>query len=204
MGCQFAWLMAVLPLHHPGKSSDRPKALNCVSKQSPIATRASGRTMSGQSEYLCYTDGSCKAGDGAPGGWGFVIKRAGQPPIEAYGKEHGTLAKVMEYRAVAEALAALPAGAKAVVFCDNQSLVENLSKQLANWARTNFANVDPEIVDSAGRIQACIGSKGLVVRFQWLRAHNGNAGNERADELAAQGAREAKAELAARRRPSRR
>lgn len=160
--------------------------------------------MTGPSEYLCYTDGSCKAADGFPGGWGFVIKRAGSPPIEAYGKEHGTLAKVMEYRAVAEALAALPTDAKAVVFCDNQSLVENLSKQLANWVRSDFSNVDPQIVDSARKIQACISESRLLVRFQWLRAHNGNAGNERADELAAQGAREAKAELAARRRPQRR
>ena len=160
--------------------------------------------MSGPSEYQCYTDGSCKAGDGAAGGWGFVIKRAGSAPREGYGKEHGTLAKVMEYRAVAEALAALPASARAVVFSDNQSLVENLSKQLANWVRSNFANVDPQIVDSARRIDASISGKQLAVRFQWLRAHNGNAGNERADELAAQGAREAKAELAARRRPARR
>jgi ribonuclease HI len=30
-----------------------------------------------------------------------------------------------------------------------------------------------------------------------VRGHNGNAGNERADELAARGAREAKAELEA-------
>lgn len=155
-------------------------------------------------EYLCYTDGSCKAADGAPGGWGFVIKRAGAEPIEAYGKAHGTLAKVMEYRAVAEALAALPPGAKAVVFSDNQALVENLSKQLGNWTRSNFVNVDPQIVDSTRSIDACISGKRLVVRFQWLRAHNGNAGNERADELAAQGAREAKAELATRRRPQRR
>ncbi|HEX2672090.1 MAG TPA: RNase H family protein [Polyangiaceae bacterium] len=160
--------------------------------------------MAGPSEYLCYTDGSCKVADGSPGGWGFVIKRAGSPPIEAYGKEHGTLAKIMEYRAVAEALAALPTGAKAVVFCDNQSLVENLSKQLSNWVRCDFAQVDPQIVDSARKIETCISGNRLVVRFQWLRAHNGNAGNERADELAAQGAREAKAELAARRRPQRR
>jgi len=160
--------------------------------------------MSGSSEYLCYTDGSCKAADGAPGGWGFVIKRAGCAPLEGYGKAHGTLAKVMEYRAVAEALAALPVGAKAAVFCDNQSLVENLAKQLANWVRCDFANVDPQIIDSAREIDANIRGKELIVRFQWLRAHNGNAGNERADELAAQGAREAKAELAARRRPQRR
>jgi ribonuclease HI len=157
-----------------------------------------------QSEYLCYTDGSCKAADGAPGGWAFVIKRPGAVPLEAYGKAQGTLAKVMEYRAVAEALLALPANAKAVVFCDNQSLVENLAKQLANWVRCDFANVDPQIVDSARSIDASIRVKQLVVRWQWLRAHNGNAGNERADELAAQGAREAKAELAAGRRPQRR
>jgi len=102
---------------------------------------------------------------------------------------------VMEYRAVAEALAALPTGAQAALFSDNQSLVENLNKQLANWARSAFANVDPQIVDSARSIAASIRDKQLVVRFQWLRAHNGNAGNERADELATQGAREAKAEL---------
>lgn len=168
--------------------------------------------MTGPSEYLCYTDGSYKAADGlrrgtpsaSPGGWGFVIKRAGSPPVEAYGKAHGTLAKIMEYRAVAEALAALPVNAKAIVFSDNQSLVENLNKQLANWARSDFVNVDPQIVDSARSIHACISGNRLLVRFQWLRAHNGNAGNERADELASQGAREAKAELAALRRPARR
>jgi len=157
--------------------------------------------MSGPSEYQCYTDGSCKAADGAPGGWGFLIKRAGAAPVEGYGKAHGTLAKVMEYQAVAEALAVLPVGARAVVFSDNQSLIENLSKQLANWTRSNFAKIDPQIVDSARKIAACIGEKQLVMRWQWLRAHNGNAGNERADALAAQGAREAKAELSARRRP---
>ncbi|HET7544929.1 MAG TPA: RNase H family protein [Polyangiaceae bacterium] len=160
--------------------------------------------MTGKGEYLCYTDGSCKAADGAPGGWGFVITRQGLPPIEGFGKAHGTLAKVMEYRAVSEALAALPVGAKVAVFSDNQALVENLSKQLANWARSDFINVDPQIVDFARKIEACIRTNRLAVRFQWLRAHNGNAGNERADELAAQGAREAKAELAARKRPQRR
>jgi ribonuclease HI len=152
--------------------------------------------VGGRAEHLCYTDGSCKPGEGAPGGWGFCIKPPAGPAIEGYGKAKGTLAKVMEYRAVAEALAALPEGASAVVFSDNQSLVENLDKNLATYRATAFAKVDPLVAPSVRRIDAAIGDKKLAVRFQWVRAHNGNAGNERADALAAQGAREAKAELA--------
>ena len=151
---------------------------------------------SGRREYLCYTDGSCKAGSGAPGGWGFHIRPPAGPPIEGYGKAVGTLAKVMEYQAVAEALAALPYGVTAIVFSDNQSLVENLEKKLDAWRSSGFSKVDPLIVESARRISVSITEKELVIRWQWLRAHNGNAGNERADTLAAQGAREAKAEVA--------
>ncbi len=148
-------------------------------------------------EYLCYTDGSCKAGDGAPGGWGFFVKPPQGEPLEGYGKAVDTLAKIMEYRAVAEALAVLPHGAVAVVFSDNQSLVENLEKKLRDWRTSGFAKVDPLVVESVRRIDACMTENELVVRFQWVRAHNGNVGNERADQLAAQGAREAKADLAA-------
>lgn len=151
--------------------------------------------MSGRGEYLCYTDGSCKPGESAPGGWGYCIKPPKGAAIEGYGKAARTLAKIMEYQAAAEALAALPDGASALVFSDNQSLVENLAKRLADWGRSGFANVDAAIVESVKRIHDAIRDKRLTVRWQWIRAHNGNAGNERADALAAQGAREAKAEL---------
>jgi ribonuclease HI len=149
--------------------------------------------MSGR-EYLCYTDGSCKAGVGEtrPGGWGYLIRPARGAPIEGYGSAPDTHAKTMEYQAVAEALAVLPQGATATVFSDNQSLVDNLTKRLQDWGRSGFVNVDGDIVASVRRIHGAIDGQGLTVRFQWIRAHNGNPGNERADALAAQGAREAK------------
>jgi ribonuclease HI len=154
-------------------------------------------------ELLVYTDGSCKAGvDGSPGGWGFVIKspNAAVEAIERYGKAIGTQAKVMEYQAVAEAIAALPDAASALVFSDNMSLVENLSKKLDVWRQNDFKKADPLIVTSLRAIADAIEARGLKLRFQWVRGHNKNAGNERADELATQGAREAKADLAQKRR----
>jgi ribonuclease HI len=146
--------------------------------------------VSGSRDYLCYTDGSCKAGDGAPGGWGFHIKPPRGPVIEGQGHAINTLAKIMEYRAVAEALAMLPEGASAIVFSDNESLVQNMIHRLDDWRASNFVNVDPDVALSARSIDASITGKKLVVRFQWVRSHNGNAGNERADALAASAARE--------------
>lgn len=145
-------------------------------------------------EWLCWTDGSCKS-EGA-GGWGFVVKAPTGETVEGYGNAQRTLAKVMEYQAVAEALAVVPNGARVVVFSDNQSLVENFEKRLAAWRESGCANVDDAIVESVRRIAA----RDIDVRFQWVRGHNRNAGNERADALAAQGAREAKAAITSRRR----
>lgn len=152
------------------------------------------------SEWLCYTDGAVKPGDGAPGGWGFSVRPPRGIALEGFGKAYDTLAKVMEYRAVAEALAVLPESVSAVVFSDNQSLVENLDKRLEDWRRSEFARVDRDIVDEVRAIAAHIADKRLSVRFAWVRGHHGNAGNERADSLAAQGAREAKADLEGQRR----
>jgi len=103
----------------------------------------------------------------------------------------------MEYTAVAEALEALPEGVEATVFSDNQALVENCRKHLDGWRQSGWTKADPTIVQILKRIDAQITGKRLVLTWRWVRGHNGNAGNSRADDLAALGAREALAALKA-------
>ncbi len=145
-------------------------------------------------EHFVYTDGSCKPGpEGArPGGWGYVVRAPTGAVSEGRGSAAATHAKVMEVQAVAEALATLPDGAHARVFSDNQGLVATLQTKLADYRRSGFRNVDPLLVEHLRAIDACVTERGLRLAFQWVRAHNGNAGNERADALAAEGARAAR------------
>jgi ribonuclease HI len=153
--------------------------------------------------YLCYTDGSCKAAEHAPGGWGYFIKTPSGVPLEAYGWAVKTHSKMMEYTAVAEAFKALPAGVEVSVFSDSQTLVETCRVKLAVWRANGWKNVDAEILKIVREIDEQITSKKLVIEWMWIRGHRDNEGNARADELAAKGAREAKAKLKKLRTPER-
>jgi ribonuclease HI len=153
--------------------------------------------------YYCYTDGSCKGGEKAPGGWGVCIKGPDGTLHERHGSAVETDSKTMEYTAVAEALDALPESAAATIFSDSRPLVENCSKRLGDWRESGWRTADPAIVALLRRIDALVVEKGLNLVWQWIRGHNGNLGNERADGLAAQGAREAKAALEAASSPGR-
>lgn len=142
--------------------------------------------------YLCYTDGGCRVSERTPGGWGVYIKVPKSEPIEKYGGALDTNSSIMELTAVKEALASLPHNVKATVFSDSQEALSYCEKSIPIWRANDWKNTPPGLDKLLREISSILEEKNLKMTWTWIRSHNGNPGNERADALADQGAREAK------------
>jgi len=145
--------------------------------------------------YYCYTDGGCRVSEHTPGGWGVYIRTPHGEEIEKYGGAIDTNSSLMELRAVKVALELLPPEVKATLFSDSQEILSYCEKSLPVWRENGFKNM-PELLEKDLReINSLLLNKNLSITWTWIRSHNGNAGNERADHLANLGSRDAKNEI---------
>lgn len=113
-----------------------------------------------------YTDGACSPNPG-PGAWAFHIPSKG---IDKAGAERFTTNNRMEMRAIIEALKATSGPVR--IFSDSQLSINVIS---GRWkGRKSLDLIHEARLFMAGR----------DVRFEWVRGHNGDPGNERADMLA--------------------
>lgn len=135
------------------------------------------------SQVYIWTDGACKGNPGL-GGWGALL-RQGKHEKSLYGGEPDTTNNRMELMAVIMALQALKRPCQVVVHTDSQYVQKGMSEWLANWKRRGWRTAERKPVKNAELWQAL---DALVqqhdVRWQWVRGHAGDPGNERADELA--------------------
>lgn len=132
-----------------------------------------------------FTDGACSGNPGR-GGYAAVIVTPGGT-YELSGHEPATTNNRMELRAVIEALAAVEVGQGVCVSSDSRYLVDAFSKHwTAGWLKRKWRKADGSPVPNADlwkRILAEDRRHGGV-EWRWVRAHNGNLYNERADQLA--------------------
>ncbi|GEP08508.1 ribonuclease HI [Methylobacterium gnaphalii] len=136
---------------------------------------------------IVYADGGCDPNPG-PGGWGVVIQ-APDGPVELHGGELVTTNNRMELTAAISALEYFPEGAAVEMRCDSQYVVKSVTEWIPGWKRRGWRTASGPVknVDLMERLDALARTRD--VRWTWVRGHSGEAGNERADRLAALGRR---------------
>ncbi len=138
-----------------------------------------------------WTDGAC-SGNPGPGGWGVVIKR-GDLFTEMHGGEKATTNNRMEMLAAIQALESLPEGAAAIIHTDSNYVKDGLNKWIINWKKRGWKTADKKPVKNQDLWMALDEANAArKIEWRWVKGHNGDPGNERADELARQGCDEAR------------
>lgn len=101
-----------------------------------------------------------------------------------YGGEMDTTNNRMEMKAILQALRKLPDGAAVRVFSDSQYCVKGLTDWRAGWRRKNWMKKGGPMPNRDLWIALEEQISRVRATFVWVRGHNGDSGNERADELA--------------------
>ena len=137
---------------------------------------------------VIYTDGACKGHPG-PGGWGALLQSGGTEK-ELFGGERETTNNRMELMAVIEALRALKRPCAVTLNVDSQYVLKGMTEWLPGWKAKGWKTSTKQPVKNVDLWQALdelVNRGGHVIEWRWVRGHNGDVGNERADVLANKG-----------------
>ncbi len=133
-----------------------------------------------------YTDGACKGNPGA-GGWGALLQMEGNSR-ELCGGEKNTTNNRMEMTAVIQGLRALTEPCQVKLYTDSSYVQKGISEWIHGWKRNGWktaAKQPVKNVDLWQQLDALAAQHSI--EWLWVRGHNGDPGNERADQLANQG-----------------
>lgn len=132
---------------------------------------------------IIHTDGAC-SGNPGPGGWGAILEYKGKLK-ELSGGEAATTNNRMELMAVIVALETLTRPCTVTLYTDSKYVLNGITQWLPGWKARGWKTADNKPVKNADlwvRLEEAI--KRHHIRWEWVKGHDGNPGNERADELA--------------------
>lgn len=139
-----------------------------------------------------YTDGGC-IGNPGPGGWAAILVY-GRHRKELSGRFQETTNNRMELRAAIEGLNALTRPCLVHLYTDSSYLRDGITTWVHAWRRNGWrkANKEPvknkdlwlDLLAAVARHEPAGG-----VEWMWIKGHAGHDGNERADDLANEAAR---------------
>jgi ribonuclease HI len=130
-----------------------------------------------------YTDGACKGNPGI-GGWGAWIQYKGNEK-SIFGGEENTTNNRMEIMAAIKALEALKRPSQVKLYTDSAYVQKGMTEWLQGWKAKNWRTAGKQAVknDDLWRKLDILASQHQI-EWLWVRGHDGNLGNERADALA--------------------
>lgn len=146
------------------------------------------------SKITIYTDGACSGNPGI-GGWGAILLYQ-ERRKEIYGGDKYTTNNKMELTAVIEALSVLKKeNCDIEIYTDSQYVKKGITEWLFGWKKNNWKNSKKQEVLNRDLWEKLdiLTSKHKIEWF-WVKGHNNNELNERADELARLGIKELKGE----------
>jgi len=137
-----------------------------------------------------YTDGSAVPNPG-PGGAGAVFVDDDEDFIKeiVYAGGEDTTNNRMEIQAVIMAFDSLPLDESVTIYTDSQYVKKGITEWITNWVKRGWLTASGARVKNMSlwkELLACT-KKYPNVTVEWVKGHNGNRWNERADELASLG-----------------
>ena len=134
-------------------------------------------------KIVIYTDGACRGNPG-PGGWGAIIIE-NNIETELYGKKKNTTNNIMEMTAAIKALEFFKIKKNIVLYTDSNYLKLGITNWIFSWKKNNWINSKREEVKNKSYWIVLDKLNNLHnIEWKWVKAHNGNKYNERADKLA--------------------
>ncbi len=142
-------------------------------------------TQTSHKKVIIYTDGAC-SGNPGPGGWGAVLI-FGDTEKEVAGYEADTTNNRMELMAMIMALRTLKEKCEVVIHTDSKYALEGLTKWLPGWKAKGWKTAGKTPVKNIDLWQALEQEVSAHnAKLVWVKGHNGDKYNDKADFLARQ------------------
>jgi len=135
---------------------------------------------------IIYTDGACRGNPG-PGGWGVLIEY-GESSKQLYGGDNSTTNNKMELTAAIMALKEIKEPCEIILYTDSKYVLQGIENWIHNWKKRGWRSANKKPVKNIELWKELDELRDEHnIKWNWVKGHSGDPGNETADMLANRG-----------------
>jgi len=135
---------------------------------------------------IIYTDGACRGNPG-PGGWGVLIEY-GESNKQLHGGDVSTTNNKMELTAAIMALKEIKEPCKIILYTDSKYVLQGIEEWIHNWKKRGWRGANKKPVKNIELWKELDELRDEHnIKWNWVKGHSGDPGNETADMLANRG-----------------